>query len=381
MVTVWILVTAVVFIITSANPLSFQNVSGSVDVPVNSQPNRQCVALDIGDICGSVGSSWNHGASLPNLYGQYTVEEAVAELRTTLEALHALRSSSRDLVQQFLCALYLPPCPESGPRESQDAPRPPPPPSLPLPCRPLCEMAREEVLGGGAAGRPRPSSGVARPGGGGGGWPGGIHCHMFPTDRCYMTANPGEVKYVIKALVASGTGANRRDVKPESVASLDNEMGDRDDTFDVQVITLGANQIPPRRYDLNDLGDPLFFHGWADVQVTGAANDYCRVIGRGKRRFLSCALAGTRGQDHHYVSRLGFDSGFPGTWFMRDVDSDGRDDYCRCTGAESSSRVVCMKAGEKGFYGSTFQGGSQYTFELSGRHGCHKKPLNPHFGR
>ncbi|KAK7113519.1 hypothetical protein V1264_012792 [Littorina saxatilis] len=190
---------------------------------------------------------------------------------------------------------------------------------------------------------------------------------------------PGEVKYVSKALTASGTGARMHDVIPQFVAPLESELGD-DDPYDVQVVTLGTNKIPPRRYDLSDLGDPTYFQGWADVQGTGAANDYCRVIGKGKRRFLSCALAGTRGQDHQYVSKLGFEAGHPGTWFMRDVDSDGRDDYCRCTGDEAMSRVVCMKAGEKGFYGSTVQGGSEITFELPGKQGCHHRHLNPHFG-
>ncbi|KAK7506419.1 hypothetical protein BaRGS_00002531, partial [Batillaria attramentaria] len=190
---------------------------------------------------------------------------------------------------------------------------------------------------------------------------------------------PGEVKYVRKSLLASGTGARMHDVIPQYVATLDSELGD-DDPFDVQVVTLGTNQIPPRRYDLTDLGDPLYFQGWADVQGTGAANDYCRVIGKGKRRFLSCALAGTRGQGHQYVSKLGFDAGHNGTWFMRDVDSDGRDDYCRCIGEASASHIVCMKAGEKGFYGSTIQGGSENTFELPGSQGCHHKRLNPHFG-
>jgi hypothetical protein len=52
----------------------------------------------------------------------------------------------------------------------------------------------------------------------------------------------------------------------------------------------------------------------------------------------------------------------------------------RCLGEDAASRIVCMKAGEKGFYGSTVQGGTENTFELPGTHGCHHKHLNPHFG-
>ena len=73
------------------------------------------------------------------------------------------------------------------------------------------------------------------------------------------------------------------DVIPQSVAPLESELGD-DDPYDVQVVTLGTNHIPPRRYDLSDLGDPAYFQGWADVQGTGAANDYCR--------YVACLLVG-----------------------------------------------------------------------------------------
>ena len=45
---------------------------------------------------------------------------------------------------------------------------------------------------------------------------------------------------------------------------------------------------------------------------------------------LVCALAGTEGEsEYNYVSMLGFDQGMPNTWYMKDEDSDGRDDYCR----------------------------------------------------
>lgn len=299
---------------------------------------------------------------LPNLYGHYTIRDASDQLEAVLRTVTSSSSPSSEIIAQFMCTLYLPPCPIPGERVLVGVGEP-----LPLPCRPLCELARAEVE--------RAGSGK----GAGDGWPSSIRCHVFPTERCYSLAGPGEVKYVKKSLLASGTGARMHDVIPQYVATLDSELGD-DDPYDVQVMTLGTNQIPPRRYDLTDLGDPMYFQGWADVQGTGAANDYCRVIGKGKRRFLACALAGTRGQGHQYVSKLGFDSGHNATWFMRDVDNDGRDDYCRCVGETSVSRVVCMKAGEKGFYGSTVQGGSENTFELPGSQGCHHRRLNPHFG-
>uniref|UniRef100_X2AHY9 Uncharacterized protein n=2 Tax=Capitella teleta TaxID=283909 RepID=X2AHY9_CAPTE len=84
-----------------------------------------------------------------------------------------------------------------------------------------------------------------------------------------------------------------------------------------------------RRYDVLEGGNTELYVGWADVQGQGAANDYCRVVGvDSNSRFLACSLAGSKGQGHEYVSERGFDVGLPGSWFMRDMDNDGRDDYC-----------------------------------------------------
>ena len=57
----------------------------------------------------------------------------------------------------------------------------------------------------------------------------------------------------------------------------------------------------------------------------------CRVIGTNKyNRFLSCALDGAiNAHAHTYVSKRGFSIGQWKTWYMRDMDGDGRDDYCR----------------------------------------------------
>ena len=56
------------------------------------------------------------------------------------------------------------------------------------------------------------------------------------------------------------------------------------------------------------------------------------------------------------------------------------DCHYRCIGKAAGSRVVCTKAGERGFYGSTLQGGQDHTFELPHSKGCQHKKLNPHFG-
>ena len=59
---------------------------------------------------------------------------------------------------------------------------------------------------------------------------------------------------------------------------------------------------------------------------------FCRVIGGGHRIFLACALDGVVSKVHEYVSKLGFEPGYKGSWYMQDEDLDGRDDYCRSVG-------------------------------------------------
>ncbi|XP_046351049.1 uncharacterized protein LOC124131660 [Haliotis rufescens] len=288
---------------------------------------------------------------LPNLYGDYTQDDV--DVKTS--RLFRILGSQCTTFNRFLCVLYLPPCPDPHRR---------PPGVLPLPCRQVCEGAREECNGVMA------DNGMK--------WPYELQCHAFPTENCVIVHDSGELELVDVSLRVTGS-IRRPNSQPVSLAPLETEVGDNEE-YSVEVVSMTTSQIPQRRYDVIELGDEELYHGWADVQGTGAANDYCRILGRGKRRFLSCALAGSSGQGHHYVSKLGFDSGHKDTWFMRDVDNDGRDDYCRCVGRPESSKISCMKSGDKGFYGSTVQGGSQYTFELPGSTGCHDKKLNPQFG-
>ena len=45
---------------------------------------------------------------------------------------------------------------------------------------------------------------------------------------------------------------------------------------------------------------------------------------------LACALAGTSGHsEYNYVSGETFTVGQMDTWYMKDEDGDGKDDYCR----------------------------------------------------
>lgn len=54
----------------------------------------------------------------------------------------------------------------------------------------------------------------------------------------------------------------------------------------------------------------------------------------GQQKFLSCALAGTQGQGEFNFNSPNhgesfFEVGYKDTWYMKDEDGDGKDDYCR----------------------------------------------------
>ncbi|RUS74908.1 hypothetical protein EGW08_017324 [Elysia chlorotica] len=299
---------------------------------------------------------------MPNVFGEYSQTNASETLRDVLGKL----GSTNKLVTSFLCSVLIPPCPSASRFNVKSK-------KVPLPCRTTCEEARRQSRGSLIAELPHAS------------WP--VRCHVLPTENCFaFDAKTSSLTYVKPGRSSSDKSrSHHRGMEVASFASLEVELGqdeelviggdddddnNEDEEFRIEVVSLTSSQAPPRLFEIADLGDPQLFQGWVDVQGTGAANDYCRVVGKAKRKFLSCQLAGRAAQIHHYVSKLGFTPGLPGTWFMRDMDADGRDDYCRCVGNLDKSQVTCMKAGERGFFGSTIQGGSEHTFTLPDSEHC-----------
>lgn len=153
-----------VFVLVTASHV-FPAVSSSVTSPMLFDP--RCLPVTVGGPC-STERVRTHGTALPNLYGHHTVAEALEHLRPVLE--NVTSPFKGETVVQFLCTLYLPPCPDD--RQSQagaaEMVR-----LVPLPCRGLCEMARDEVESRAGTGNTL------------GGWPTNLRCHVFPTERCY----------------------------------------------------------------------------------------------------------------------------------------------------------------------------------------------------
>ncbi|PIK52890.1 hypothetical protein BSL78_10240 [Apostichopus japonicus] len=183
-------------------------------------------------------------------------------------------------------------------------------------------------------------------------WPDQASCENFPSmadGNCYSGSNPEP-------------GAEP-EPEPEVYPEPEPEMTPEPETEPMPNATdSGSSNAaqPPvvlkkRRYDISEQGVSGKFQGWADVQGQGAANDYCRVLKFRKKRFyLACALAGSD-DELSYTSpdiRSGdFDEGFKDTWYMKDEDGDGRDDFCRCIDGTDTPYVSCMRAGDDGFEG------------------------------
>lgn len=99
----------------------------------------------------------------------------------------------------------------------------------------------------------------------------------------------------------------------------------------------------PRRYDVTPgmdregdgwIRNPRYFEGYVDLQRLGYKGDFCRVIEKEnapESRILACALAGQEGLDSMTYRTESARTGmrFGRDDYVRDVDGDGREDYCR----------------------------------------------------
>lgn len=131
-------------------------------------------------------------------------------------------------------------------------------------------------------------------------------------------------------------------------------------------IGLGDSQfwskLAPRRGDVGPeleedglFRDNRYFSGYVDVQRFGTDTDFCRMVQKGpdeKNKFLACALGGTENLSSYSYRTpsvkdglvLGRDD------YMRDVDGDGRADYCRIVKkANGLFQCECNLANDTGF--------------------------------
>lgn len=93
--------------------------------------------------------------------------------------------------------------------------------------------------------------------------------------------------------------------------------------------------VGPEREENGFFRDNRYFNGYVDIQRFGQDTDYCRIVmkkgGKEEDKFLACALGGTENLSSTSFRSPTVKEGFTLSRddYMRDVDGDGRADYCR----------------------------------------------------
>jgi hypothetical protein len=120
-------------------------------------------------------------------------------------------------------------------------------------------------------------------------------------------------------------------------------------------------KLVPRRGDVGPeqeenglLRNTRYFAGYTDVQRFGVKTDFCRFVQKGsdeKDLFLACALGGTENLSSTSFRSPSVRNGFVlgRDDYMRDVDGDGREDYCRIVKEGEEFISMCNSSTDKGF--------------------------------
>jgi len=101
--------------------------------------------------------------------------------------------------------------------------------------------------------------------------------------------------------------------------------------------------------------DPRYFNDYVDVTRIGVPYDFCRMLVKNSdpdNLFFACALAGTENLDSVKFRTAGTKDGFRVSYddYMRDVNGDGRSDYCRILPwNDGSYQPVCSYSSDIGF--------------------------------
>jgi hypothetical protein len=116
------------------------------------------------------------------------------------------------------------------------------------------------------------------------------------------------------------------------------------------------SDIGPDQEDGTLVRDPRYFNDYVDVSRLGVAYDFCRMVmprgGYESDYFFACALAGTENLDSTKFRTPTVKQGFRISRddYMRDINADGRADYCRILKwKDGSFQPVCNRALDTGF--------------------------------
>ena len=115
------------------------------------------------------------------------------------------------------------------------------------------------------------------------------------------------------------------------------------------------SDIGPTEEEPTYVRDPRYFNEYVDVSRLGVSYDFCRMVAAkddASNLFFACALAGTENLDSVKFRTPGTKDGFRISYddYMRDVNNDGRSDYCRIlTWKDGSYQPVCSYSSDIGF--------------------------------
>ena len=122
-----------------------------------------------------------------------------------------------------------------------------------------------------------------------------------------------------------------------------------------------ANYVSPRsdigldaQEDSDYIRDPRYFNDYTDVSRLGVNYDFCRVVAHRRdpdNKFFACALAGTDNLESTKFRTRGTKDGFKLSVddYMRDINGDGRADYCRILPSGSDWQPMCVRATDWSF--------------------------------
>jgi hypothetical protein len=114
------------------------------------------------------------------------------------------------------------------------------------------------------------------------------------------------------------------------------------------------NDVGPDEEDSIYIRDPRYFNDYADVSRLGVAYDFCRVIAHKDtpdEQFFACALAGTEGLGTARFRTKSVKEGFKLSYddYMRDINGDGRAEYCRILKNSDGWTTMCTRSTDLGF--------------------------------
>jgi hypothetical protein len=115
------------------------------------------------------------------------------------------------------------------------------------------------------------------------------------------------------------------------------------------------SDIGPDQEDPSYIRDPRYFNDYTDVTRIGVSYDFCRILASRDtpdEKFFACALAGTDNLDSTKFRTASTKDGFRLSMddYMRDMNGDGRADYCRILKwKDGSYQPICNQTTDLGF--------------------------------